>query len=95
MTDTIHISDSIIYGRSWCTPALVRLFSEKERIHGWIEVMAVLAETQSEFGLVPAEAAQDIRNAYESINVDQVFGAVGPPSSAKQTGTEGLKFQAR
>ncbi len=73
MTDSIHISDSLIYGVSWSTPELKELFSESNKIHGWIEIMVVLAETQAEFELIPADAAKDIRKTFESLQIDEVF----------------------
>lgn len=73
MSDTIHISDSIVFGQSWRTPELFQLFCEQSRVKGWIEVMVILAESQAEQGLIPNKAAQDIRMVYENIIVDDQF----------------------
>ncbi|MGZ8238069.1 MAG: 3-sulfopropionylcysteine synthase XcbD [Methylobacter sp.] len=73
MLDSVHISDSTIYGSSWADPELRPLFTEQNRIKGWLEVMTVLAQTQAEFGLIPAQAAIEIRRAYENIDIDDAF----------------------
>jgi adenylosuccinate lyase len=73
MIDSVHINDSTIYGSSWADPELRPLFTEQNRIKGWLEVMAVLAEVQAEFGLIPKQAAIEIRSAYENIDIDDAF----------------------
>lgn len=73
MIDSVHLSDSLIYGPSWSTPELRSLFSEQARVRGWVEVMAALAETQAQFGLIPAQAAADIRACYEALHIDRAF----------------------
>jgi adenylosuccinate lyase len=73
MIDSVHINDSTIYGSSWADPELRPLFTEQNRIKGWLEVMTVLAETQAEFGLIPTQAATEIRSAYENIDIDEAF----------------------
>ncbi len=50
----VHISDSAIFGNSWATPGLRAWFDDAALVAGWVEVMGALAETQSEFGLIPA-----------------------------------------
>ncbi len=71
----VHISDSAIFGNSWATPELRALFDDTAAIAGWIEVMAVLAETQAEFGLIPTEAAAKLAAACRSVKLDAVFFA--------------------
>jgi adenylosuccinate lyase len=73
MIDSVHINDSTIYGSSWADPELRPLFTEQNKIKGWLEVMTVLAEAQAEFGLIPAQAATEIRWAYENIDIDDAF----------------------
>ncbi|TRX02623.1 class-II fumarase/aspartase family protein [Candidatus Methylobacter oryzae] len=73
MIDSVHINDSTIYGPSWADPELRPLFTEQNKIKGWLEVMTVLAEVQAEFGLIPAQAATEIRRAYENIDIDEAF----------------------
>jgi len=51
---SVHISDHAIYQNSWSTPELRALFDDAAQVAGWIEVMVVLAETEAEFGLIPA-----------------------------------------
>jgi adenylosuccinate lyase len=73
MINSVHISDSSIYGSAWTTPELRALFSEQAKLRGWLEVMAVLAETQAADGLIPAQAALDIRACYEQLPINEGF----------------------
>lgn len=91
MIDSIHISDSTIYGISWSTPELRMLFAEQTRVRGWVEVMAALAETQAEFGLIPALAAAEIRACCHALQIDQPFLAeVGAHFAASNHSLLGL-----
>lgn len=73
MIDSVHLSDSTIYGPSWAAPELRPLFTEKNRVKGWLEVMTVLAAVQSEFGLIPEQAATEMKRAYENLEIDETF----------------------
>jgi len=70
---SVHISDSLIFRNSWSTPELREWFDDAALAHGWIEVMAVLAETEAEFGLIPVAAAQKIAVASREIQLDDRF----------------------
>jgi adenylosuccinate lyase len=73
MIDSVHINDSTIYGLSWADPELRPLFAEQNRVKGWLEVMTVLAEVQAEFGLIPQQAAVEIKSAYDKLQIDEGF----------------------
>jgi len=73
MIDSVHINDSTIYGSSWTDSALRPLFTEQNKVKGWLEIMAVLAQVQSEFGLVPQQAAAEIKTTYENLQIDDAF----------------------
>lgn len=73
MINSVHISDSSIYGSAWTTTELRTLFSEQAKLRGWLEVMTVLAETQAEVGLIPLQAALEIRTCYEQLRIDEAF----------------------
>lgn len=73
MIDSVHINDSTIYGSSWTDPELRPLFTEQNRVKGWLEVMGVLAQVQAEFGLIPEQAGIEIKAAYEDIEIDEGF----------------------
>ena len=73
MIDSLHLSDSTIYGLSWASPELRPLFTERNKVKGWLEVMTVLAEVQAEFGLIPAQAAAEIKIAYDNLEIDEAF----------------------
>ncbi|MGR8979537.1 MAG: class-II fumarase/aspartase family protein [Gammaproteobacteria bacterium] len=69
----VHISDSVIFGNSWATPELRVLFDDTALLRGWVEVMAVLAETEAEFGLVPATAAKQLAETCLALELDENF----------------------
>jgi len=73
MIDSVHINDSTIYGSSWASPELRPLFAEQNRIRGWFKVMTVLADVQAEFGLIPGQAAVEIKIAYENLEINEAF----------------------
>jgi adenylosuccinate lyase len=73
MIDSVHLNDSMIYGPSWVSLELRPLFTEQNRIRGWLEVMSVLAEIQAEYGLIPEQAATEIKIAYENLEIDEAF----------------------
>ncbi|NOT11458.1 MAG: adenylosuccinate lyase family protein [Methylococcaceae bacterium] len=73
MIDSVHINDSTIYGSSWTDPELRPLFTEQNRVKGWLEIMVVLAQVQAEFGLVPQQAAEEIKTTYENLQIDEAF----------------------
>ena len=70
---SVHISDSVIFKNAWSTPELRELFEDTSVIKGWIEVMVVLAETEAEFGLIPAKAARQMAETYQNIEFDEAF----------------------
>lgn len=69
----LHISDHAIFGPAWTTPELSALFEDRAQLEGWIEILAVLAETQAEFGMIPAAAAADLAAACRTVPVDAAF----------------------
>ncbi len=73
MLDSVHISDSTIFGSSWADNELRPLFTEQNRVRGWLKIMAVLADVQAEFALIPEQAAIEIKAAYQGIVIDDAF----------------------
>lgn len=69
----VNIIDSAIFQNAWSTPELRSLFEDAALVAGWIEVMAVLAETQAEFGLVPEAAARQLADACRAMTLDNAF----------------------
>jgi adenylosuccinate lyase len=53
--------DMFLYRDKFGTPAMRKLWSEENIIAKRLEVEAVLAETQAELGMIPHEAAKEIR----------------------------------
>src|SRR6266496_3501622 len=69
----VHLTDSLIYQNSWGTPELRALFDDVPRTRFWLEILAALAETQAEFGLIPPEAAQAVATTCRTVELDTVF----------------------
>lgn len=69
----VHIIDSTLFGNSWATPELRALFEDTALLKGWIEIMVVLAETQAEFGVIPATAAKQLAEVYHHLELDGPF----------------------
>jgi adenylosuccinate lyase len=55
-----RIGDSAMYGHLWGTPAVRAVFEERERLQGWLDVLAALARAQAAEEVVPQSAADVI-----------------------------------
>jgi len=69
----VHLIDSLIYQNSWGTPELRALFDDAPRTRSWLEILAVLAETQAEFNLIPPDAAQAVATTCRTVELDAAF----------------------
>ena len=69
----VHLIDSLIYQNSWGTPELRALFDDVPRTRSWLEILAVLAETQAEFGLIPPDAAHSVATTCRTVELDNAF----------------------
>ena len=65
--------DSQVYGNAWSTPELRAIFDEEPRTRAWLEILAVLAETQATFGLIPSTDAANVARACRGIEPDAEF----------------------
>ncbi|CAB3731606.1 adenylosuccinate lyase [Achromobacter piechaudii] len=54
----------------WSTDELRGIFSEENRIQKWLDFEAALAEAQAELGIIPADAAKEIRAQAQVANID-------------------------
>jgi adenylosuccinate lyase len=72
MTSLLFV-DSAVYGGAWSTPELRALFDEVPRTRAWLEILAVLAETQAAYGVIPGPAAAGVARTCRSIDVDAAF----------------------
>ena len=68
-----HISDSLIYRNSWGTDETRAIFNDVPRTRAWLEILAALAETQAEVGLIPTEDAAKVARACREISLDTAF----------------------
>jgi adenylosuccinate lyase len=64
------IIDSCIFGSLWAHSGIRDLFEEEQRTQAWLEIIAVLAEVQAEFQLVPQAAASAIARRCRDLPVD-------------------------
>ena len=64
---------SAIYGGAWATPAMRALFDDIPRTQRWVEILSLLAELQGERGVIPREAALDIKATCKSLRIDDAF----------------------
>ena len=62
--------ESSIFQNSWSTESLRKIFDEKSRIRTWLEILAVLAEVQSQFDLIPASAGNSIKEFCNQVEID-------------------------
>jgi adenylosuccinate lyase len=69
----VHIIDSLIYQNSWGTPEVRAIFDDVPRTRTWLEILAVLAETEAEFGLIPMDAARCVAETCRSVELDAKF----------------------
>lgn len=59
------ILDSQIYGSAWGTDEMRAIFDDVARTQAWLEILAALALTQAELGLIPESAAVEIASKAE------------------------------
>ena len=73
-----HIIDSQFYGDGYSTAEMRQIFDDVTRYQRWLDVEAALADTQAELGVIPAEAAEEIKaNAQvDRIDLDRVAQGV-------------------
>ena len=65
--------DSVVFGSLWSSQAVKALFEEIPRTKAWLEIVAVLAEVEGEFDVIPGDTARAIAPVCRSILVDLVF----------------------
>ncbi len=69
----VHLTDSLIYRNSWGTPELHELFDDVPRTRSWLDILAVLAETQAEYGLIPLDAARSVATTCRTVELNSAF----------------------
>ena len=70
---SLSFVDSSVYAGAWSTPALRAIFDEDARTRAWLEILAVLAETQAAFALIPASDAAAIARTCRTTEPDAAF----------------------
>jgi adenylosuccinate lyase len=82
---SIHLADSTVYGHLWSTAEAHAILDEEARFAAWLDILAALAETQAELGLVPGEAASAIRAFADGGKVDLERVAEGTRATGHST----------
>ena len=65
--------DSVVFGGLWSQHEIKALFDETARTRAWLEIVAVLAEVEAEYALIPAPAATAIAAGCRALDVDAAF----------------------
>ncbi|GAB4343656.1 MAG: adenylosuccinate lyase [Desulfobulbaceae bacterium] len=66
-----HPLDFQLQANVFCTPELLDLFDERNRIGRWLKIEAALAMAQAELGLIPKEAAREIERRASLAHLDE------------------------
>lgn len=68
-----QLFDSLIYRGSWGTVKTRAIFDDVPRTRSWLEILAVLAETQAEVGLIPDVAGSQVAETCRTVQLDEGF----------------------
>jgi len=70
----VHVMDFKIYMGDFASPAIREIFEEKSVINDWLLFEVTLAEMQAELGMIPKEAAKEIKakGNLEHIKLDRI-----------------------
>jgi adenylosuccinate lyase len=68
-----QLFDSLIYRGSWGTANTRAIFDDVPRTRSWLEILAVLAETQAEVGLIPDVAGSQVAETCRTVQLDEGF----------------------
>lgn len=69
-----RLTESSSFGHLWSTPDVAAVFEETARLQSWLDILAALADAQAEAGIIPAPAADQIREGarVEALDLDLV-----------------------
>lgn len=62
--------DSSLYRSSFSTPEMREIFDDKTMVENWFAIETALADTQADLGIIPREAAEEIKRTARVENVD-------------------------
>ena len=65
--------DSVVFGGLWSQRDIKALFDEVARTRAWLEIVAMLAEVEAEYELIPAPAAAAIAACCRALEIDEPF----------------------
>lgn len=64
------VFDSDLYSSLFTQAQMKQIWSDDNLIHCWLEFETAVAQVQSELGVIPAQAADEIKQACQSLNID-------------------------
>ena len=81
---TLSVFDSRIYSSLFGTDEMRAVYNDERLIEYWLSVEVALAKAQAKYGMIPLEAAQEIKKVAKFSNIDlaklkQATGKVGRP----------------
>jgi adenylosuccinate lyase len=56
-----RLTDSAQYAHLWGTAELIAVFDDRARLQSWLDILAALATAQARLGIIPVDAAEEIR----------------------------------
>jgi adenylosuccinate lyase len=56
-----RLTDSAQYAHLWGTAELRAVFDDRARLQSWLDILAALATAQARLGIIPVDAAEEIR----------------------------------
>ncbi len=65
-----NIIDSLMFRASWSNEEAEQLFDESAKVKGWIQILATLAEVQSESGILPLKTGLQLKAQLETVEPD-------------------------
>ena len=70
----IHVMDTQIYGANFAAPEIREIFDEKSVVESWLMFEGILAEVQGELGIIPQDAAREIKTkaTLEHVKIERI-----------------------
>lgn len=65
-----HMVDSLLFKDLFGTEEMRQIFEDRNLVQKYLDVEAALAEAEGELGIIPAEAAREIKNKCRAENLD-------------------------
>lgn len=84
--DLSSVFDSELYSPLFTQPEMKAIWSDENLIHCWLRFESAVATVQAELGVIPTEAATDIRDVCQTVELDW-------PRLARETRSVGMAIK--